>query len=74
MAKTGSRGADKYIEERGVFRERAKAQFLAKPHALELVATVNDYVAGTMFAVSGENMTAASRHHDSRAGKEESIR
>lgn len=50
-------GADKYNYSREVFRDRAKSEFFARKHARSLVEITNDYVAGTMFAGSGHDIS-----------------
>ena len=52
------REPDKYIYSRGVFRDEAKAQFFAEKHARPLVDVTNEYVAGVMFAGSGEDISS----------------
>lgn len=47
---------DKYLCSRQVFREIARNKFFENPHALPLIAVVNEYVATTMFIMSGKDV------------------
>ena len=47
---------DKYLNSREVFREVARNKFFENPHALPLIAVANEYVATTMFVMSGKDV------------------
>ena len=56
MSQTSSQPQDKYLASRGVFRGIAKQRFFENPHADPLISTLNEYVATTMFAMSGKDV------------------
>ncbi|SDR10669.1 hypothetical protein [Pseudoxanthomonas sp. CF125] len=47
---------DNYLRSRHAFREIARNKFLENPHALPLVSVANEYVATTMFLMSGKDV------------------
>jgi hypothetical protein len=48
---------EKYLRSREFFRQQAREQFFNREHARSLVDVIDDYVAGTMLAVSDEDIS-----------------
>lgn len=52
-------GAAKYLYSRRHFREAARGEFFAaSPYAMRFVETMNEYVAGVVLSMSGQNFAA----------------
>jgi hypothetical protein len=47
---------DKYLRSRQAFREATRNKFFQNPQALPLIAAANEYVATTMFMMSGKDV------------------